>query len=104
MGMGKNFPISPWTRIAWPRARWVRMSRGWGLGAGEGGGGQSEARVRCAAIFALHRVATVGHPCLGQARAGARDERVEWGLMGWGGLDHRSVRRRFSPLAGSREE
>ena len=80
------------------------MSRGWGLGAGEGGGTQSEARVRCAAIFALHRVATVGHPCLGQARAGARDERVEWGLMGWGGLDHRSVRRRFSPLAGSREE
>ena len=56
------------------------------------------------AIFALHRVATVGHPCLGQARARARDERVEWGLMGWGGLDHRSVRRRFSPLAGSREE
>ena len=49
---------------------------------------QSEARVRCAAIFALHRVDTVGHPCLGQARAGARDERVEWGLMGWG-LDHR---------------
>ena len=78
-------------------ARALRVN--WG-----GGGTQSEARVRCAAIFALHRVATVGHPCLGQARAGARDERVEWGLMGWGGLDHRSVRRRFSPLAGSREE
>ena len=68
-----------------PRARWVRMSRGWGVRGGET---QSEARVRCAAIFALHRVDTVGHPCLGQARAGARDERVEWGLMGWG-LDHR---------------
>ena len=62
------------------------MSRGWGDGAW-GGETQSEARVRCVAIFALHRVGTVGHPCLGQARAGLRYEGVEWGLMGWG-LDH----------------
>ena len=69
-------------------SREVGEDEPWVGGRCVGGETQSEVRVRCAAIFALHRVDTVGHPCLGQARAGARDERVEWGLMGWG-LDHR---------------